>query len=87
MDRRLLLVLPGCFQPYQDLPDLDFSEMSFERPGLESDSAVVRAFDLDTHICPDGEPARIYMSTTKAPRERACGGRAALRCLRLHRLV
>ena len=72
MDRRLLLlVLPGCFQPYQDLPDLDFSEMSFERPGLESDSAVVRAFDLDTHICPDGEPARIYAVYNEGAEESA----------------
>lgn len=61
MDRRLfLLVLPGCFQPYQDLPALDFGEMSFDQPGLESSTAKVRSFDLETHTCPDGEPARIY---------------------------
>jgi len=61
MDRRLLfLVLPGCFQPIQDLPKLDFTEMAYDRPGLESSSATVRAFDLDIHTCPDGEPARIY---------------------------
>jgi len=61
MDRRLIFcILPGCFQPYQDLPVLDFSEMSFDRPGLEASSAVVRAFDLAEHTCPDGEPARLY---------------------------
>jgi hypothetical protein len=67
MDRRLfLLVLPGCFQPYQDLPKLDFAEMTFDRPGLESSSAVVRAFDLEAHTCPDGEPARIYAVYSEA---------------------
>ena len=61
MDRRLIFcVLPGCFQPYQDLPVLDFSEMSFDQPGLETSSAKVRAFDLAEHTCPDGEPARMY---------------------------
>jgi hypothetical protein len=61
MDRRFIfLVLPGCFQPIQDLPKLDFSEMAYERPGLDSPSAVVRAFDMADHTCPDGEPARIY---------------------------
>ena len=37
MDRRLLFcLLPGCFQPYQDLPVLDFSEVSYDVPGLET---------------------------------------------------
>jgi hypothetical protein len=58
--RLIFFVLPGCFQPYQDLPALDFSEINFEQPGLETSSAVVRAFDLAEHTCPDGEPARIY---------------------------
>ena len=61
MDRRLLfLVLPGCFQPIQDLPKLDFSEMAYDHPGLETSTAMVRTFDMADHICPDGEPARIY---------------------------
>jgi hypothetical protein len=72
MDRRLLLfVLPGCFQPYQDLPKLDFSEVSFDQPGLDTNSAVVRAFDLDTHTCPDGEPARIYAVYSEGAAENA----------------
>ena len=72
MDRRLLLlVLPGCFHPYQDMPALDFTEMVFDRPGLETSSAVVRAFDLETHTCPDGEPARVYALYSEEAAENA----------------
>lgn len=53
-------VATGCFQPYEDLPKLDFSEMSFDADGVSSDTAVVQAFDLAEHTCPDGEPARLY---------------------------
>ncbi len=50
----------GCFQPVDELADLDFSDMSYTAPGLASSTAVVRAFDIETHTCPDGEPARMY---------------------------
>lgn len=52
------LLLGGCFKPYDDLPELDFTEIRYENPLLVSDDAVVTAFDTDL-VCPDGQPARL----------------------------
>jgi hypothetical protein len=50
----------GCFKPMDDLPALDFTEMPYAHPLIESDQAVLRAYELEDLSCPDGEPARIY---------------------------
>ncbi len=50
----------GCFKPAEDLTKLDFTEMPFANTFVESDTAVMRAFDMDDLVCPDGEAARIY---------------------------
>lgn len=50
----------GCFKPVDDLPALDFSEMPYVHPLIESDQAVLRSYELADLSCPDGEPARIY---------------------------
>lgn len=53
-----LLLLTGCFKPFGDLPELDFSEISYDNPLLEVDDAALAVLDTDL-VCPDGEPARL----------------------------
>ncbi len=54
------LGLAGCFKPTEDLAKLDFTEMPYDNALLDSDTAVLRAYDIDGITCPDGEPGRIY---------------------------
>lgn len=53
-----LVFLAGCFKPYDDLQELDFSEIAFENDLLEVNDATVSSFDVGL-VCPDGEPARV----------------------------
>lgn len=54
-----LLLLTGCFKPYADLAELDFSDVAFDNPNVLADDARVTAVDT-AFSCPDGEPARVF---------------------------
>lgn len=54
-----LLLLTGCFKPYADLAELDFSDVAFENPNLEALDARVASVDSSL-TCPDGEAARVF---------------------------
>ena len=54
----LLVLTTGCFKPYDDLAQLDLSEVPYDNPWLSVDDAVVQTIDTSL-LCPDGEPARL----------------------------
>jgi hypothetical protein len=54
-----LLLLTGCFKPYGDLAELDFSDLPFDNEVVQADDARVAAVDTAL-TCPDGEPARVF---------------------------
>jgi hypothetical protein len=54
-----LLLLTGCFKPYGDLAELDFSDVAFDNPNVQASDARVASVDSGL-TCPDGEPARVF---------------------------
>jgi hypothetical protein len=63
LDSPLVAVLPlllaGCFKPYSDFAELDFSDIAFDNPNVTVADARVASVD-STYTCPDGEPARVF---------------------------
>lgn len=65
-----LLMLTGCFQPYAELSELDFTEIPFDNPYVASPDAVISAFDT-TLDCPDGTDARFFAAYRSSLTDRA----------------
>lgn len=57
----LLLVtgLLGCFKPWEELVQLDFTDVPFDSPLVASTDARIRTFETGLP-CPDGTTARFY---------------------------